>query len=287
MPFQPERPKQLSGNKLLIGYRGTINPDSLKIEPISSVPENFEYKFTKVPDKDSLHVWTKPLLEMDSIRFKLIAPNRTDTLFTRINKMPADTLLVNTEPSGNLDFNSPVVFKPSTPIEEFNEDLITLINKDSLSVEFSSEVRPDNSVALRFPKDENQTYNLLALPGTITDIYGSTSDTIKKSFKTRPFADFANLTVNLQNVKSYPVIVQLTDEKGAVKAEKYSTGESSLRFEFLTPGKYLLRAIYDVNENGKWDTGNYLEKRKPEEIIYLPEPLDIRPNWDMTEPFSL
>lgn len=287
LPFQPERPKQLSGNKLLIGYRGAINPDSLRIEPISEVPENFDYRFTKVPNKDSLHVWTKPLLEMDSIRFKLVAPNRTDTLFTRINKMPADTLQVTTEPSGNLDFNSAVVFRPTTPIDEFNEELITIINRDSVNVKFSSEVMPDNSVALRFPKDENQTYSMLALPGTITDFYGSTSDTIKKSFKTRAFADFGNVTVNLQNVKSFPVIVQLTDEKGVVKAEKYSSGESSLRFEFLTPGKYLLRAIYDVNENEKWDTGNYLEKRKPEEIIYLPEPLDVRPNWDDIHSFSL
>lgn len=287
LPFEPERPKQLSGNNLLIGYTGAVNPDSLTIEEITALPENFEYRFTKMPEKDSLNLWIKPPLEMDSIRFKLVAPHRTDTLFTRLNQLPPDSLQVTTEPSGNLDFNGPIVFRSNTPIESFNEELITLVNQDSVNIEFSSEIRADNSVALQFSKGENQTYNLLALPGTITDFFGSTNDTILKSFKTRAFADYGNVTVNLEGVQNFPVIVQLTDDKGVVQAERYSTGETSLRFEYLTPGEYLLRLIYDENENRKWDTGNYLERRKPEEIIYFPVPLDIRPNWDMNETFRL
>jgi hypothetical protein len=100
LPFQPERPKQLAGNKLLLGYRGRAIPDSLRIEPITQVPADFEYKFTKVPEKDSLHVWIKPKLELDSLQFKLISQNRVDTLLTRITDMAADTLQITPEPSG-------------------------------------------------------------------------------------------------------------------------------------------------------------------------------------------
>jgi len=60
-----------------------------------------------------------------------------------------------------------------------------------------------------------------------------------------------------------------------------------LRFEFITPGKYLIRVIYDRNENRIWDTGNYLEGLKPEEIIYFSEVLDVRPNWDINQTFIL
>jgi hypothetical protein len=86
------------------------------------------------------------------------------------------------------------------------------------------------------------------------------NDTIQRSFKTKAYSEFGNVTVNLQNVAHFPIIVQLTDEKGVVKAEKYSTAETSIRFDYLNPGKFLLRVIYDRNENGVWDTGNYLEK---------------------------
>lgn len=286
LPFQPEKPKQLSLNKLLLGYRGLV-PDSLVIDPITPVPEDFEYRFSKVPDKDSLHVWIKPPLEADSLRFRLIAPNRTDTLFTRLTSMPQDSLQVTPEPSGNLEFNRNIVLRANTPLVEMNEEMISIMDRDSVNVEFTSELRPDNTIALRFSKNENQTYSLSVLPGALRDFYDGTNDTISKNFNTKAFSDYGNISLNLQNVQSFPIIVQLTDEKGEIKAEQYSTSQSNLRFEYIQPGKYLLRVIYDTNENGVWDTGDFLEKRKPEEIIYFPDVLDVRPNWDINQNFSL
>lgn len=71
-------------------------------------------------------------------------------------------------------------------------------------------------------------------------------------------------------VRSFPIIVQLTDEKGVVKAEQYSTSSTNFRFEYITPGKYLLRLIYDENENGIWDTGNYLKRLPPRRSFTIP-----------------
>lgn len=201
--------------------------------------------------------------------------------------MAADTLQITPEPSGSLDFGGNIVLKSNTPLESQNSELITVMDRDSVNIDFTTELRADNSVAIMFPKEESQTYRLTVLPGAIQDFYGSSNDTIQRSFKTKAYSEFGNVTVNLQNVAHFPIIVQLTDEKGVVKAEKYSTAETSVRFEYLNPGKFLLRVIYDRNENGVWDTGNYLEKRPPEEIIYFPEALDVRPNWDINQPFNL
>ncbi|HSI70956.1 MAG TPA: Ig-like domain-containing protein [Gillisia sp.] len=285
--FQPERPKQLAGNKLLLGYRGRAIPDSLRIEPITPVPADFDYKFTRVPEKDSLHVWIKPTLELDSLQFKLISQNRVDTLLTRITEMAIDTMQITPEPSGSLDFGKNIILRSTTPLEAQNSERISVMDRDSVNVEFTTELRADNSVAVIFPKEESQTYRLVVLPGALQDFYGTSNDTIQRSFKTKAYSEYGNVTVNLQNVAHFPIIVQLTDEKGVVQAEKYSTAETSVRFDYLNPGKFLLRVIYDRNENGVWDTGNYLEKRPPEEIIYLPEVLDVRPNWDVNQPFIL
>jgi len=93
--------------------------------------------------------------------------------------------------------------------------------------------------------------------------------------------------LNLQNVRSFPIIVQLTDEKGVLKNERISEEQSNISFELVAPGKYLIRVIYDSNANGRWDTGNYLLKTNPEEIIYFPELLEVRPNWDINQSFIL
>ena len=44
----------------------------------------------------------------------------------------------------------------------------------------------------------------------------------------------------------------------------------------------------DDNKNKKWDTGNYLEKLHPEEVIYFSKTIrDVRANWDDVEFFDL
>ena len=288
LAFKAERPKQEGQQKILIGYRGKVNLDSLKFTPIKTQEAAFDYRISKVSGKDSLYLWFKPQLKTDSLWMQVTAPNRTDTLLTRISEKPKDSLRISFEPSGNLDFGKKVFLKSTTPLLEKNDSLIQILNKDSLAVNFSSELIPyENSVLLKFDQNENETFRITALPGALTDFFNATNDTIRANLKTRAFSDYGNLSLNLQNIRKFPIIVQLTDEKGIVKAEKFSASESNLRFELVSPGKYLIRVIYDTNENGKWDTGNYLLKIKPEEIIYFPDLMDIRPNWDINETFIL
>ena len=286
--FKPERPKQTGAQKLLIGYRGGVDLDSVKIDPIYGAPANFEYKLTKVEGKDSLNLWFQPKLDTDTLKFALRTPKSLDTLLTRITDMPKDSLSITSEPSGNIDFGKNFIIKANTPLVSKNDDLISVLDQDSLAVAFVSELKPyESSLQIKFDKAENQTYYLGILPGAVTDFYNSTNDTIIKTLKTKALSDYGNVTLNLQNVKSYPVLVQLTDEKGEMKAEKFSDGESTLRFDYLPPAKYLIRVIYDANANRKWDTGNYLKKTKPEQIIYFPEAIDVRANWDINQSFML
>jgi hypothetical protein len=56
---------------------------------------------------------------------------------------------------------------------------------------------------------------------------------------------------------------------------------------FLEPSKYTLRVIYDANGNKEWDSGNFLERRQPEEVIYFPKEIDVRSNWDVDQTFDL
>jgi len=48
----------------------------------------------------------------------------------------------------------------------------------------------------------------------------------------------------------------------------------------LPAGDYQLHLIVDENDNKKWDTGDYLKKKQPEEMIHYQKAIKIRPNWD-------
>jgi hypothetical protein len=132
-----------------------------------------------------------------------------------------------------------------------------------------------------------QTYKFHLLPGALTDYLNQKNDTLSYKVTTKNASDYGNLRVNLSNVKQFPVIVQLTNEKGDVIASEYSKKATSIEFMFLEPSKYTLRVIYDVNGNKEWDSGNFLERRQPEEVIYFPKEIDVRGNWDVDQPFDL
>jgi hypothetical protein len=42
-----------------------------------------------------------------------------------------------------------------------------------------------------------------------------------------------------------------------------------------------------MNKNKEWDSGNYLEKRQAEEVIYFSKEIDVRANWDVNQIFDL
>jgi hypothetical protein len=66
-------------------------------------------------------------------------------------------------------------------------------------------------------------------------------------------------------------------------------GNGSLEFPYLMPATYTLKSIEDVNQNGRWDTGNYLKKIQPEKISYHKESISVRSNfhyemnWDLSQ----
>ena len=107
------------------------------------------------------------------------------------------------------------------------------------------------------------------------------------NFRTKEIADYGTIFFTLQNVKQYPVLIQVTDEQGNFIVEKTVTKEETTVFDNLNPGKYNLRIILDTNKNGKWDTGNFLKGIQAEKVVYFPEPIEVRANWELKQSFIL
>ena len=86
--------------------------------------------------------------------------------------------------------------------------------------------------------------------------------------------------------ESFEFILELLKDGKVVRSYNKPNEDSNYSFKLLDPGKYFLRLIKDKNNNDKWDTGNYLEKIQPEEVIYFPFELELRANWDLNESFN-
>ena len=51
--------------------------------------------------------------------------------------------------------------------------------------------------------------------------------------------------------------------------------------------KYYIRLINDNNNNGKWDTGLYEDKRQAEEVFYFPKVWEMKANFEFEETWNL
>lgn len=285
---QPEykalRAFEATKNRIVIGYEG--NPENTQIT-LKSGATTLETLRTKMPERDSLNLWFKPLLT-DSLVVRISDKNGDKSFVIKQKEEKSDSLSVQLKSSKRLDFRNPIIYNTSTPLIKFDASRIKLVDKDSLEVPFTTryELLKQN-LEIAFEKEENQKYKLLFLPEALTDFYGISNDTIKSDFSTTNHADYGNLRVVLQNAKDVPIIIQLTDDKGKVLAEQFIVASDTVDFQFLNPSLYNLRIIYDSNNNNVWDSGNYLKKIQPEKVIYFPEKIDVRANWDVEQTFIL
>jgi hypothetical protein len=58
-------------------------------------------------------------------------------------------------------------------------------------------------------------------------------------------------------------------------------GQRTTEWERLAPGHFTLRVIADTNGNGRWDPGEWAERRQAERTWYHPEPVNVRAAWDV------
>ncbi|WP_281238559.1 Ig-like domain-containing protein [Flavobacterium praedii] len=289
LPFKAIKPAQASGNRLIMGYEGKNYTQETKPKiTLKSKGDILPTIVTKIAKKDSLQIWFKPL-KVDSLSLNVVKDNYKKDFTFKIKKQKNDTLTLKAVQSGVLNFRDRFTLESNTPLVKFDKSKIKLIDKDSAAVNFTTAYDEyTQELYIDFKIEEAQKYNLKMMPGAVTDFFEKTNDTISFSTSTRNRADYGNLILSLKNVKRFPVIIQLTDEKGTiVKATEYTDSKTEIEFNLLEPFLYTLRAIYDDNKNKQWDTGSYLEKKQAEEVIYLSKEVDVRTNWDVTQTFDL
>ncbi|MEN9980523.1 MAG: hypothetical protein RL542_310 [Bacteroidota bacterium] len=288
LPFKAFKPTQTSGNRLYLGYEGTIKlKESRPTITLKNKGAIVPSIITQLPKKDSLQVWYRPI-KTDSLSIAITQGKYQKDFTFKIKDQKKDTLSIKAVQSSVLNFRERYALVSATPLTKIDKTKVTLLNKAKQSIPFTTEYDEFyQTLYLDFKKEEDENYKLSFSKGALTDFYEKSNDSLSVKFNTLAFADYGNLVVNLQNVKRFPVIVELTNSKGDAIATAYTDKNTSLNFNLLDPAKYTLRAIYDDNKNSIYDPGNFLAKHYSEEVIYFSKEVDVRANWDVVQAFDL
>lgn len=218
-------------------------------------------------------------------------PSKKDVVKKKINEF-------NISSPANLqdgfDLNKKVYFTASFPLQSMDSTKIMFFKKgenkltDLIPVKYS--IHRD-SVYIRkywihFNVEPNTEYSFIVDSAALTSIYKQSNDSTCIRFKTQKDDYYGTLTLNLNNVNMH-TIIQIIGNNESVISEKYTDADGPVLFDFLPPGKYKIKVIYDRNKNNKWDTGNFAKRIQPERVDYFKDIITIRSNWDLNETWKL
>ncbi|WP_424989463.1 Ig-like domain-containing protein [Flagellimonas sp.] len=285
--YKASVPSMVAKNKIIFGYQGDYR--DMVIESLTTLPDSVSTTLLKERDKDTLNYWLSPT-ELDSIIFTVQNDKveAIDTFTVKMRDLPMDSLKLSTSVTGKFNFEDKFSILANTPIVALDTSQVSLNVSDSIPMPYTFVLDTlKNKVDFDFEVEPNQKYSFSLLPGAITDFFGMQNDTLDYNLSTGSFADYGNLRMIFGGDVTYPIVVQLTNEKGVVQREIVASEAQTFEFNHLNPGNYIARVIFDSNGNGKWDTGNYLKKQQPEKISYYPGTIEIRANWEKEETFIL
>jgi uncharacterized protein (DUF2141 family) len=279
LPYKFKRGKEISKGQLILGYEGKAT--KINIETLSAVPDNFQTITFPEKDKDTINLWHTPI-ERDSLIFKVNNNGISDTIVIKLRKKEIDSLKVSPQTIGVLDYKDTLFLSTNNPIIKIDTTKINFIDTDTINILYTPYIsKKENKIGFIFQKKFKKTYKLNVYPNALTDIFNTSNDTIISQFKTRSLEDYGEITLDVKNTKKTPVIIQLTDLNDKTIAQETTSVSKNISFKYLNPNRYKIRIIYDINNNGKWDTGNYLAKKQPELVEYLPEIQEVRANWQL------
>ena len=128
-------------------------------------------------------------------------------------------------------------------------------------------------------------YKLTIDSAALVGIYNEWNKPYLMEFTTRALEDYSALFFNVTGVKDSAIVEIIGKDDVPLMSAPLKNGMAE--FPYLQPGDIYARLFIDRNGNGKYDTGNLLEKIQPEEMFYFPKKLTLKKNWDVEQSWDI
>ena len=138
----------------------------------------------------------------------------------------------------------------------------------------------------------------LNIPGhKFKDINGFYNDSLEVKVTLPNDETLSTLSLMMSNVNNKYIVDLLNEKRDKVIRSFIIDSDQTLLFPYLKAGKYSIRLTEDVNRNGIVDTGNLLEKKQPEKVMFyklengntlidIPEKMELSQSLDVGEMFK-
>ena len=284
-----DKPHFLNSEKIGFGYYGKLDFNSLVID--SKLPDTVDYTFTKEIEKDTIYLWLTRN-SFDSLNFNLIEKDTTKLTtvkFDRKRDTLIDSLSISAKTANVIHLRESFKLSSNIPIKKIEDSLINIRDIDSITVPFTTSLNDNlDEIDIKFEVSPSDNYRIFILPEAIRDIKGVTNDTLQFNLVSQALEDYGNIYLDVIRNSQSKFILHLLNSNGDIIRQYNNVNENStFNFDYIRPGKYTFRLIEDLNNNNLWDTGNYLNRVKPEPVYYFPSELEVRANWDLNETFDL
>lgn len=226
--------------------------------------------------------------------------NKQDTIRVRLPKVKWENkkrlLLSANISNGQLPFNTALILKTDKWLDTLSMQkkgtwLIT--SDDTLKEPLKIRFADPNSLIITNNLKPGLSYKLKIDSSFIKDFEGNYNDSLSISFKQQSLTELGHLSLNIRFNKKQHYVIQLVNEnKQVIKSQSThlslaGTMLKTIDFKEIPPGQYKVRIIYDTNENGKWDTGNYIKHQEAEYLKTLEKSIKVVADWDTEEDFLI
>lgn len=181
-----------------------------------------------------------------------------------------------------LDLLSPLEISFNKPLKKFNPSKLVLTdtNYKPISSTLWSVDSTRTKIVLTCKWQEDMPYRLILDSAAITDSSDKSmvkTDTLR--FITKKESDYGNVVLRFSNIDlTKHLVLQFVQGEEIKESHPLATMEWSKKL--MAPGDYDIRILYDDNNNGRWDPGDYSKKVQPEKVIALSQKLSVKANWD-------
>jgi len=196
-------------------------------------------------------------------------------------KPPVENLKVTVRPSGSLTPMQNLQFVLEEPVTKLDTAAFHLfLLEDSLRSPAAFRLVREGLLSFKLMAEwrPGQKYELVVDSVAVTGFTGKVSIPMKRGFGIYPAEEMGSLFVSLSGADTSAVVQLLSSDTKVEAQTRVRDGRAD--FFYLRPGNYYLRLFNDRNGNGRWDTGDFLSLRQPEEVCYFNERIEVRVNWD-------
>jgi hypothetical protein len=295
----------------LITYTLSLPPDSMKFR--FSIPEvsSNSYFIEESKNRDTIKVWLtdstvyskteittiinypftdtlgRLVYKVDTVKKRYVAPQAPRA--AKVQK-PVFKVEANITP-GFLKPDQMIVLKSQTPFNSPDTSRMLLYElRDSTKRKVPYHLNKDSTNSCKYFLTATllpgRKYFFLADSATFGNVYNEYSDSIGIKFTVRDRESYNKLILNITNYEG-DRIIQLLNTSEVVIREEQMKKDGKLEFSLLEAGTYRIRVIYDINGNGKWDTGDFDSGIQPEPASYYPQDLEIKTGWDIEQSWDI